>query len=79
MGKEADCQWQETQETWVQSLGWEDPLEEGMATQSSILTWRISWTEEPGGYSPYGCIESDTTEWLSAYAHIEVFAQGEFN
>ena len=32
----------------VQSLGWEDPLEEGMATHSSILSWRISWTEEPG-------------------------------
>ena len=37
------------QETWVQSLGWEDPLEKGMATHSSILAWRISWTEEPGG------------------------------
>ena len=36
----------ETQETWVQSLGWEDTLEEGMATYSSILTWRIPWTEE---------------------------------
>ena len=36
-------------ETWVQSLGWEDTLEEGKATDSSILTWRISWTEEPGG------------------------------
>ena len=36
------------QETWVQSLGWEDPLEEGMATHSSILVWRIPWTEEPG-------------------------------
>ena len=33
--------------TWVRSLGWEDPLEEGMTTQLSILTWRISWTEEP--------------------------------
>ena len=33
----------------VQSLGWEDPLEEGMATHSSILAWRIPWTEEPGG------------------------------
>ena len=38
---------QETQETWVQSLGQEDPLEEGMATQFSILAWRIPWTEEP--------------------------------
>ena len=35
-------------ETWVQSLGQEDPLEEGMATHSNILTWRIPWTEEPG-------------------------------
>ena len=34
-------------ETWVQSLGWEDPLEEGMATYSSILAWRSPWTEEP--------------------------------
>ena len=34
-------------ETWVQSLGWEDPLEKGMATHSSILSWRIPWTEEP--------------------------------
>ena len=37
------------QETWVQSLGWEDPLEEGMATHFSILAWRIPWKEEPGG------------------------------
>ena len=36
-------------ETWVGSLGWEDPLEEGMAIHSSILTWRIPWTEKPGG------------------------------
>ena len=35
-------------ETWVQSLGWEDPLEKGMATHSSILAWRIPWTAEPG-------------------------------
>jgi len=39
---------QEPQETWVQSLGWEDPLEEGMTTHSNILAWRIPWTEEPG-------------------------------
>ena len=37
------------QEIWVQALGWEDPLEKEMATHSSILAWRISWTEEPGG------------------------------
>ena len=36
-------------ETWVQSLGWEDPLEKEIATHSSILAWRIPWTEEPGG------------------------------
>ena len=43
---------EKTQEMWVQSLGWEDPLEEGVATHSSILAWRIPWTEEPG--SPWG-------------------------
>ena len=37
------------QETWVRSLGWEDPLEKEMATHSSILVWRIPWMEEPGG------------------------------
>ena len=36
------------QETWVQSLGWEDPLEKGMAAHSSILAWKIPWTAEPG-------------------------------
>ena len=41
-------------ETWVRSLGWEDPLEKGMATYSSILAWRISWTEEPGGLQSMG-------------------------
>ena len=44
------------QDTWVRSLGREDPLETGMATHSSILAWRIPWTEEPGGlYSSWGC------------------------
>ena len=47
----------------VLSLGQEDPLEKGMATHSSILTWRIPWTEEPGGlHSPQGRTESDMTE-----------------
>ena len=41
-------------ETWVQSLGQEDPLEEGMATHSSILAWRIPWTQEPGRLEPIG-------------------------
>ena len=45
---------QETQEAWVRSLGWEDPLEEEMATHSSILAWRIPWTEEPGGLQSMG-------------------------
>ena len=40
--------------TWVQSLGWEDPLEEEMAVYSSILAWKISWTEEPGGLQSMG-------------------------
>ena len=42
------------QEMWVQSLGWEDLLEKGMATHSSILAWRIPWTEEPGGLQSMG-------------------------
>ena len=42
------------QETWVRSLGWEDPLEKEMATHSSILAWKISWTQEPGGLQPMG-------------------------
>ena len=45
---------QETQETQVQSLGWEDPLEKEMATHSSILAWRIPWIEEPGGLQSMG-------------------------
>ena len=42
------------QETWVQSLGWEDPLEKGKVTHSSILAWEIPWTEEPGGLQSVG-------------------------
>ena len=49
------------QEIWVQSLGREDSLEEEMATHSSILAWKIPWTEEPGVYSPEGRKESDMT------------------
>ena len=45
---------QKTKETWVRSLDWEDPLEEGMATHSSICAWRIPWTEEPGGLRSMG-------------------------
>ena len=50
------------QETQVCSLGWEDPLELEMATHSSILAWRILWTEEPGGLQSMGSQESDTIE-----------------
>ena len=45
---------QETEEVWVPSLGWEDPLEKGMATHSSVLVWRIPWTEELGGLQSMG-------------------------
>ena len=49
-------------ETWVQSLGWEDPLEKEMSTHFSILAWRIPWTEILVGYGSQGCKELDTTE-----------------
>ena len=52
-------------ETWVQSLGWEDTLEKEMAIHSSTIAWKIPWTEELVGYSPWGRKESDRTEWLS--------------
>ena len=51
-----------TQETQVQSLGQEDPLEEDMTNHSRILAWRIPWTEESGGLQPMGRKESDMTE-----------------
>ena len=51
------------QETWVQSLGQENPLEKGMATHSSILAWRISWTVEPGGLSPWIHKETQLSEF----------------
>ena len=53
------------QETWLQSLGWEDPLREEMAIHLSILVWKMPWTEEPAGYSSWGCKESDTKEQLT--------------
>ena len=61
MGASQVAQWyrihllmQETQETWVQSLGWEDPLEEEIATHSSDIAWKIPWTEQPGGLQSMG-------------------------
>ena len=53
-GKEPACQCTKHNETWVQSLGREDPLEKEMATHSSILAWRIPWTEEPGRLQSMG-------------------------
>ena len=62
-------------ETWVWSLGREDPLEEGMATHSSILAWRIPWREGPGGCSPWGHKESDTTERLRTHTRWVSYGQ----
>ena len=50
------------QESWIQPLGWEVPLEKGMATHSNVLIWRIPWTEEPDRLQFIGCKELDTTE-----------------
>ena len=58
-----------TWETQVQSLGWEDPLEKDMATHSSILAWKIPWTEELAGLQSMGSQESDRTEWLNHHHH----------
>ena len=57
------------QETQVRSLGWDDPLEKGMAAHYSIPAWRIPWTEEPDGLQSMGCKELDTTEQLTL-SHI---------
>ena len=54
-----------TQETQVQSLGQEDPLEKGMAIHSSILAWRTPWTQEPGGLQSWDLKGSATTEQLT--------------
>ena len=61
---------QETQETWVQSLGWEDPLEEEMETHSSILAGKIPWKEEPGGLSMVHGISKrhDWIDWARMHA-----------
>ena len=61
------------QETWVQSLGQEDPLEKGVATYSSILAWRIPWTMEPSGCSPWGPKELDVTERLHVLSFSFLF------
>ena len=58
------------QETWVLSLGWQDPLEEEMATHSSILAWEILWTEESGRLQSMGSQRVDTTEHTHTQAHV---------
>ena len=65
-------------ETWVQSLGWEAPLEESKATHSRIIAWRILWMEEPGELAesdmiPWGLKELDITEWLSVCVCVCIF------
>ena len=58
-----------TRGTWIRPLGWEDPLEKRMATQSSILSWEIPWTEERSlvGYFTWSYKESDMTEGLTLF------------
>jgi len=62
---------QEMEETRVRSLDWEDPLEEGMATHSSILAWRIPWTEEPGGPQSMGSqrVGHNWSNWAYMHTH----------
>ena len=61
----------------VPSLGWEEPLEEGMATHSSLLARRIPWTEEPGGYSPWGCrVRSDLPRTYISEQNKEAHLRG---
>ena len=61
------------QETWIRSLGREDPLERGLAAHSNILAWRMPWTEKPGGYNPWGHKESDTAE-VTWHSHMQAHA-----
>ena len=70
VGKEFACK----QETQVWFLGWEDPLQKEMATHSSILAWRIPWTEETGRLQSPGSQESDTTYWLKREREMELNA-----
>ena len=61
LGGSDDKDLPENWETQIRSLGWEDPLEKRMETHSSILAWRISWTEKPGGlHTVHGLIKSQT-------------------
>ena len=64
---------QETQETWVSSLDWEDPLEKEMATQSDIPVWRIPWTEEPRGLQSLGSqrVGHNWSDWAHTHTHTQ--------
>ena len=64
---------QEPQETWVPSLGWEDPLEEGMATHSRILVWGNPWTEEPGGLQSMGSQSRTRLKQPSTHACTHIY------
>ena len=78
---------QETQETWTQSLGWEDPLKRGMAAYSSILAWEITWAVEPGrtqstrsqrvGHDLATKQQLRTTEFLSSQVSILLYWVGQ--
>ena len=79
---------QETQEIWAWSMSWEDPLKEGMATYSSILAWRVPWTDEPSGlqsiglqkvgcdWSDWACILEENTALLSS-KNLQIINAGE--
>ena len=66
---------QETQNTWVHSLGQEDPLEEEMATYPSILAWEIPWTEEPGGlHTLHGVTEAGLVTYDLVTEHLHTYS-----
>ena len=67
-----------TWEIWVPSLGQEDPLKKEMVTHSRSLAWKIPWTEELAGYSPWGHKESPVTEWLTlSLSHFHDFCSSQ--
>ena len=68
-------------ETWVWSLGQEDPLEKEMATHSSTLPWKIPWTEEPGRLNPWDCKEPDTAEqlhWFTGCMVLQTISESKY-
>ena len=70
---------QETQEMRVWSLSQEDPLEEGIATHSSILAWRITWTEEPGGQQSWGLrVRQDWSDLACMHIFVFILIQSQF-